>query len=115
MRKFAAILAIVLAAAMLHFGAMAAVQALSQVATSHSADAAGHGAPFMPSCPSGYVCPSLPVIVTGVATLAIVAAFLAVMAVVSAVSAAFRYLRVFRYVFAPPNDPKALLSVFKRE
>lgn len=115
MRKLAAILAIVLASAILHFGAMSAVQVLSQVDTSHSAHSAEHGSPFMPTCPSGYVCPSLPMNATSVALGGILLICLAVWALIASTSPAPVFSRFSRIDFVPPDDSRTLLSIFKRE
>lgn len=115
MRKLAAILAIVLASAILHFGAMSAVQVLSQVATSHSAHASEHGAPFMPACPSGYVCPALPMNATIVALGGILIICLVVWALILTAPPVPVFLRFSRVDFIPPDDSRTLLSIFKRE
>jgi hypothetical protein len=115
MRKLAAILAIVLTSAILHFGAMSAVQVISQTATSHSAHASEHGAPFMPTCPSGYVCPSLPMAVTAASVVIFFVICFAIAAAFSLLVAAFIFLRAALSTFVPPNDSRTLLAVFKRE
>lgn len=115
MRKTPVILAIALAAALLHFGAMAGFEALGVFEGSHGAHAS-EAMPLMPSCPVGYVCPVPPTpFAPAAAMLLLLAAVIPVLAarfadalLVLRPSAAGPPLRA-------PDDPKTLLSVFKRE
>lgn len=116
MRKMALILAIGLVAALLHFGAMAGFEAIGAFQGSHAAHDAG-AMPLMSACPLGYVCPVAPNPLAGL----VAAAVLLLVAVVPFLAAqALPALPILAFAsagppFRSPDDPKTLLSVFKRE
>ncbi len=117
MRKLALLLTFALFAAALHFGAMAGFRVMTEFATGHGAHAQ-HAMPLAPTCPIGSICPmiSSPLLqldkTTPLFALAIVIALLAAIRLPS--------LALFPLAYAGPpstrpNNPNALLSVFKRE
>ena len=115
MRKIAAILMALLLAALLHAGAMAGFEAFASLVSAHPA-AHEHGVPLMPFCPAGAICPSVQTPSFALAKLVLVfayAAFIAAVALLPRAAAAFRHVPFASH--APPNHPKILLSVFKRE
>lgn len=115
MRKTAAILALLVCAALLHTGAMLGFEAYARLAAAHPA-AHEHGAPSMPFCPVGSICPSIQTPSLALAKLVLLFAYAVVVALVVCpprVALAFRHAPFSPY--APPNHPKLLLSVLKRE
>lgn len=115
MRKTAPILAIGLAAALLHFGAMAGFEALGAFEGRHGAHAS-EAMPLMPSCPIDYVCPIPPSpSAPAAAMLLLLATVIPVLAARAAAALLVPRLSAAGPPLRAPDDPKTLLSVFKRE
>ncbi|WKZ28904.1 MAG: hypothetical protein QY323_05260 [Patescibacteria group bacterium] len=117
MRKLALLLAFSLVAAALHFGAMAGFRAMSELATGHAAHA-DHAVPIAASCPVGSICPmvSSPLLqMNKTAPLSALIVFIALLAAIRLPSFAVFPLAYAGPPSTRPNNPDALLSVFKRE
>lgn len=118
MRRLSAILAVGLLAALLHFGAMAGFGASSALSTSHSVTSAhhDHAMPGAPVCPIGSVCPLTQSPNFGSAGSILLVTFAALaLFIVRLPHAPSTRRYAFAAPFSPPNDPRTLLAVFKRE
>lgn len=114
-RVILVILAVLAMPAMFHLAKMEVSHAHAEMGRAHQA-----GAPAMPECPVGYVCPvKAERFSAGGSFVAAPVLPFSLLALLAAIPLALALVPRFRYrpplAVAIPTDPKTALSVFKRE